>query len=129
MKIFITIFFLFLSFTVIADTYYCVADKSIGFERSQGMKATKFIPEKFIIEIDYELQKIKEDEDDDYWGFISVISQSCVIYEGIINCINDLGSSFVFSKQTKVYYASSLYLRNTALTDDIWMSYGSCSKF
>ena len=129
MKTLLILFVLFFSSSVFADTYYCVADKSIGFERSQDMKATTFKPEKFIIEIDYELKKIKEDEDDDYWGFISVISQSCVIYKGIINCINDLGSSFVFSKQTKVYYASSLYLRNTGLIDDIWMSYGSCSKF
>ena len=53
MKTLLTLFVLFFSFTVVADTYYCVPDRSIGFERSQDMKATTFKPEKFIIEIDY----------------------------------------------------------------------------
>ena len=129
MKILLTLFILLFSSSVVAEKYYCVTDSQVGFKRSQDMKVVSFKPGKFIIEIDYELKKIKEDTDNYYWGFISVVSQSCIVYQGIINCINDLGASFVFSKQKKVFYASSLYLRNADSLDDIWMSHGSCSKF
>ena len=129
MKTLLTLFVLLFSSSVMAETYYCVEEGSAGFDRSQKMKITEFKTHKFIIDIDYDLQKIKEDNNDYYFGFIPVIQQSCVVYQGIINCINDVGSTFIFSEQSKVFYSSVLYLRNNINSDDMSVSYGSCSKF
>jgi len=129
MKTFLVLFVLLFSSSVFAETYYCVEEGHVGFDRSQKMKMTEFNTYNFKIDIDYELQKIKEDKNDYYFGFISAIQQSCVVYLGIINCINDVGSTFIFSEHSQVFYSSSLYLRNSINPDDVWMSYGSCSKF
>ena len=129
MKTFLILFVLLFSSSVFSETYYCVEEGHVGFDRSQKMKMTEFSTSNFTIDIDYELQKIKEDKNDYYFGFISAIQQSCVVYQGIINCINDVGSTFIFSEQSKVFYSSVLYLRNKINSDDISMSYGSCSKF
>tara|TARA_B100000965_G_scaffold87630_1_gene71075 strand:+ start:470 stop:865 length:396 start_codon:yes stop_codon:yes gene_type:complete len=131
MKILITFFVLFFSSLVFADVYYCIEEKVIGFDNSDNMKISSFKPKKFIVDIDFELNKIITDEEDDgfYLGFSYYISSECLISEDRIYCINDLGSSFVFNRNTKKFNFSNLYMHNNVTTDDIWMSYGKCSRF
>ena len=132
MKILLTFFILFFSSLVFADVYYCIEEKVVGFDGSDDMKITSFKPRNFMVDIDFELKKIitDEDEDDFYLGFASFISSECLTYEDRIYCINEIGSSFVFNRNTKKFNFSNLYMHNNNLTtDDIWVSYGKCSRF
>ena len=132
MKILITFFVLFFSSLVFADVYYCIEEKVVGFDNSENMKISSFKPKKFMVDIDFELNKIITDEevDDLYLGFAYYVSSECLTSKDRIYCINDLGSSFVFNRNTNKFNFSNLYMHNNNLTtDDIWVSYGKCSRF
>ena len=87
---------------------------------------------KFMVDIDFELNKIITDEevDDLYLGFAYYVPSECLTSKDRIYCINDLGSSFVFNRNTNNFNFSNLYMHNNnSTTDDIWVSYGKCSRF
>ena len=131
MKILITFFVLSFSSLVFADVYYCIEEKVVGFDNSENMKISSFKPKKFMVDIDFELNKIITDEevDDLYLGFAYYVSSECLTSKDRIYCINDLGSSFVFNRNTNNFNFSNLYMHNNNLTtDDIWVSYGKCSR-
>ena len=132
MKILITFFVLSFSSLVFADVYYCIEEKVVGFDNSENMEISSFKPRKFMVDIDFELNKIITDEevDDLYLGFAYYVSSECLTSKDRIYCINDLGSSFVFNRNTNKFNFSNLYMHNNNLTtDDIWVSYGKCSRF
>ena len=130
MKILITFFILFFSSLVFADVYYCIEEKVVGFDSSDNMKITTFKPRNFMVDINFELNKIITDEDDAYLGFAPFISSECLTAKDRIYCINNLGTSFIFNRNTKKFNYSNLYMHNDRLTtDDTWTSYGRCSRF
>ena len=132
MKILITFFVLFFSSLVFAEVYYCIEEKVVGFDNSENMEISSFKPRKFMLDIDFELNKIITDEevDDLYLGFAYYVPSECLTSKDRIYCINDLGSSFVFNRNTNNFNFSNLYMHNNnSTTDDIWVSYGKCSRF
>ena len=115
---------------VFAEVYYCLEEKTVGFDRGENYKVTTFIPQKFVVDINFDLKKIVTNETEiPYMGFNPYISSKCIISKNRIYCINQLGTSFVFNKKSNEFHFSSLYMDNEKTTDDIWLSYGKCSKF
>ncbi len=113
-----------------AEVYYCIEEKNVGFDRNENFEVTNFITKKFVVDINFDLNKIVTNEPEiPYMGFDRHISSKCITYENRIFCINVLGTSFVFNKKSNEFHYSSLYMHNIKTNDDIWLSYGKCSKF
>ena len=129
MKIFFTLFVLFFSSLVFAETYYCMQDDNIGYDKSESSKTQKFNLRQFTIDIDFKNKKVLTDDDERYLGYASFVPTECITYgEHEIYCMNIAGVAFSFNENTKQFKMAKI-LNTDKNTDDETLGYGKCSKF
>ena len=115
---------LFLPISIYAsDVYYCVDDDATGFNPKENLAIKRFKLDKFKIMIDFE-QKVVQSSD---LFFQSPVISTCIVYRDDLNCINDMGRTFIINKRTLKFYRSTMYSPGTE--DSVVMSHGNCEKF
>ena len=128
-KILVLLFsILILPFSVYAsDVYYCVEDDSIGFDPNKNFEKMNYSEDKYKIMIDFENKKITSN---DILMNPSRVNQTCS-YDAVhstLYCSNMLGKVFSINEINLRFIYGKIYNR-VDLTDDIFISYGTCDKF
>ena len=126
MKNFFLIIFLIFPSIVFGNVYYCVEEKSTGYNVSKSHEITNFKTRKFKIKIDFINYNIHVKK----FYFEPRIPSEC-LFSDISNtmyCLNSIGQSFSINKKTLKFVRSINYI-NPKFDDDNLISYGYCEKF
>ena len=126
MKNFFLMIFLIFPSIVYGNAYYCVEEKSTGYDVSKNHKITRFKTQKFQIKIDFENYNIRVRK----FFYEPHIPSTC-LFSDISNtmyCLNNIGQFFSINKKTLKFVRSVNYI-NPKFDDDNLISYGYCEKF
>ena len=116
---------LFLPISIYAsDVYYCVEEGITGFNPKENLAITKFKEGRFKVMIDFEQNMLQSSD----LMFESYIKSTCLAYLDNLNCINDMGRSFIINKETLKFYRGAMYSPGKS-NDSVYVSHGYCEKF
>ena len=128
MKIFLTFIVLFFSSSAFSETYHCVEKDAIGFD-GKTYKNTNFNLIKFIAEIDFNRLLF---EAADILLDTKLNAHNCYNNwkDSSMQCINGEGTSFSINKKNLNFVVSNGfgYVHDKNNEDDLFISYGKCSK-
>ena len=115
------------SSVIASDVYYCVEDGAVGFDPRKNFKKMSYNGTKYKILIDFENKSITSN---DLLMEPSKVNQTCSYdtQHSTLYCSNILGKAFSINKINLRFILSKIYNR-VDLTDDIYISYGTCEKF
>ena len=128
MKILLTLFVLFFSSSVFADTkvFYCIEEELIGFDSKNNYEFNYYQQNRFKIKIDFKKPYFSSE---DIFMSITECNYPLGVNLDELYCTTPFGAYFAISNKTYKFARAGITGIGVGIKDTLFLSHGSCEPF